>query len=728
MGRTGAFILTFPIDVAAYFQPRFLATEATMSFLNAAMLFGMVAAAIPVLIHLLQRQRVSTVEFSSVSFIRNLNLHQSRALKLRQFLILLLRTLVILLTVLAFSRPTMESDFWSFLGTGIHQKTAVVIVLDNSYSMGSGPGMVAFSQAKAAGMRMLNALQEGDEAAIVLSSVPVRAMPDQTVLGIERVRSALSETEVSEGAGDMASALNLASSILANSTIVNREIVVLSDMQLSDWQTLKESESVLQVNPDIEVTILPMAPQVVNNVSLNEVTVRRSMVATDQPQSIATTFTNWSDVEARDRNVSIYIDNVKRGSKVLDSDPGQDGTIRFDLTLNAPGQHFGYVEIDPDDLMVDNRRYFTLTVPDLLRVAVVSREESSYFLKRVLSPTGPTRSPIEVQTASSAMLNGDQLSSIDVIVVDGDLRLSEIQLRSLERFVDRGGGLVMFLGNGIDPAIYNKTVMSTIFNASIEGRSGSPGRKTSFVSLGNIDFVHPIFEVFREQSGTVADSPRFFTSYKIKTEARVIASFSNGAPAVVEGRHGQGRAILIASTLNTQWSDLPLKSLFVPFVHQGVRYVHADYTMGSDDVLVGTPVERIVPWSNSDGPVTVTRPSDEAERLIPIATDEGMRVIVSRTDESGIYLVQAGARLLGSFAANVDTRESDPTRITNDEALLNLGNTMVHLGDPNAPPEESLFQSTQGYEIWKALLWTAFILLLVESWFTRVPTRQTAVA
>ncbi|MBT5877020.1 MAG: VWA domain-containing protein, partial [Candidatus Latescibacteria bacterium] len=629
-----------------------------MSFLNAAMLFGMVAAAIPVLIHLFHRQRVSTVEFSSVSFIRNLNLHQSRALKLRQFLILLLRTLVILLVVLAFARPTLESDFWSFLGTGIHQKTAVVIILDDSYSMGSGSDTAAFNQAKASGMRMLNALQEGDEAAIVLSSTPVRAMPDQTVLGIERVRSALAETEVSEGAGDMASALNLASSILANSMIVNREIVVLTDMQIADWETLRESESVLPVNPDIEVTLLPVSPQIVNNVSLNEVTVRRSMVATNRPESITAAFTNWSDVEAKNRNVSIFIDGVKRGSKTLDSAPGQDGTIRFELTLNAPGRHTGYVEIDSDDLMVDNRRYFTLTVPDVLQVAVLAREESGYFLKQVLSPTGTIRTPIEVQTASSSLLNGDQISSTDVIVVDGDLRLSELQLTSLERFVAQGGGLVMFLGNGVDPAIYNNTVMSTIFNASIEGRTGSPGRKTSFISLSNIDFVHPIFDVFREQSGTIADSPRFYTAYSIKTGARVIASFSNGTPAVIEGRHGQGRAILIASTLNTQWSDLPLKSLFVPFVHQGVRYVHVDYAMGSESVLVGTPVERIIPWSNSDGPVTVTRPSDESERLIPLATDQGMRVIVPRADEAGIYSLEAGPRLIGTLAANVDTRES----------------------------------------------------------------------
>ncbi|MDP6653750.1 MAG: BatA and WFA domain-containing protein, partial [Gammaproteobacteria bacterium] len=230
-----------------------------MAFLNAAMLLGLAAAAIPILIHLFHRQRVSTVDFSSIAFIKHLNLHQSRAMKLRQWLILLVRTLIIILAVLAFARPTMEGSFWSFLGSGIHQKTAVALVLDNTYSMGSGSDQAAFLQAKATGLRMLNVLQDGDEAVMILTATPPRAIPDRPVLGIDRVRTALEETPVSNGSGDIGGALNLASSVLNNTTIVNREIYLITDLQRYDWQSLQETVSSLNIDPEMDVFIVPVS-------------------------------------------------------------------------------------------------------------------------------------------------------------------------------------------------------------------------------------------------------------------------------------------------------------------------------------------------------------------------------------------------------------------------------------------------------------------------------------
>ena len=695
-----------------------------MSFLNSAMLFGLAAAAIPILIHLFHRQRVSTVEFSSIAFIKNLNLHQSRAMKLRQWLILLVRTLIIILAVLAFARPTMEGSFWSFLGSGVHQKTAVALVMDSSYSMGNGD-QTPFNLAQAAGLRMLNVLKEGDEAVIVLTGKPPRTIPDRPILGIDRVRAALQDTEVSNGSGDIGTALNLASSVLNNTTIVNREIYLITDLQRYDWQSLRQTASFLNIDPEMHVYIVPVDSPPIGNVSIDGVSVSGQLVATNQPKSVVATYMNRSGDPVQGRNIGLFVEGIKRGSQVISAEPGKSGNVRFGVTLNTPGEYSGYVELDHDDQLKDNRRYFTLTVPEAINVAVLSTGEAGYFLQQVLSPAGPMQTPVNVTTASAEVLNGGRLTDTDVIVLDGDLSLSGPQLTSLERYVTAGGGLMIFLGSGVNTTPYNASLLPAVFDCTIQSRVGAPGQRQSFLSLGDMDYGHPVFNVFREQSGSIPDSPRFYSSYllNVTPQTRVIARFSDGTPAVIEGRDGRGKALLIASTLNTRWSDLPLKSLFVPLMHRSIRYVHADFNGSGAETLVGSPVERTVDWADQDDPITVEHPSGGSEGLKPVSTINGMNVVVTRTEETGVYHLKSGVRSLGAFAVNVNTNESDQAQLSQSEVGTYLDGVDHSILSPDDSPEEALFESSQGFEIWKALLWAALMMIVLENWLTRLPAR-----
>ncbi|MEE2708901.1 MAG: BatA and WFA domain-containing protein [Gemmatimonadota bacterium] len=695
-----------------------------MSFLNSAMLFGLAAAAIPILIHLFHRQRVSTVEFSSIAFIKHLNLHQSQAMKLRQWLILLMRTLIIILAVLAFARPTIEGSFWSFLGSGVHQKTAVALVMDSSYSMGNGD-QAPFNLAKAAGLRMLNVLEDGDEVVMVLTAKPPRAIQDRPILGIDRMRTALQDTEVSNGSGDIGTALNLASSVLNNTTILNREIYLITDLQRNDWQSLRQTAPFLNIDPDMHVYIVPVDSPPIENVSIDGVSMSGQLVATNQPNSVVATFTNRSGDPVRGRNIGVFVDGIKRGSQAISLEPGESGNVRFGVSLNTPGEYSGYVELDHDDQLKDNRRYFTLTVPEAINVTVLSTGEAGYFLQQVLSPVGPMQTPVNVRTASENVLNGDQLTDTDVIVLDGDLSLSGPQLTSLDRYVTAGGGLVIFLGSGVNTTTYNTSLLPAVFDCTIQNRVGAPGQRQSYLSLGDMDYGHPVFNVFQEQSGTIPDSPRFYSSYhlNVNPQTRVIARFSDGVPAVVEGRNGRGKALLIASTPNTQWSDLPLKSLFVPLMHRSVRYVHADFNGSGAATLVGSPVERIVDWAEQDEPVTVEHPSGNSEGLRPVSTISGMSVVVSRTEETGVYVLRSGVRSLGAFAVNVNTNESDQTQLTQSEVGTYLDGVDHSILSPDTSPEQALFESSQGFEIWKALLWAALLMIVLENWLTRLPSR-----
>lgn len=698
-----------------------------MTFLNAMMLFGAAAAAIPVIIHLFHRQRVSTVDFSSVAFIKQLKLAQSRALKIRQLLVLLVRALIILLVVLAFARPALESRFAAWIGTGVHQQTAVAIVLDNSYSMSAGNAdESAFEYARDTALRIVDQLRDGDEAVVVWTAAPPRATPDRPVFSMARVRNALIAAAVSARAGDIGAAVMLAASLLENTASLNRVLYVITDLQATDWESLRDERRIPQIDPDIPVYLVPVSPPPVTNASIDAVTVSSHLIETRQPETIVATVTNRNAAAMEERAVSVYLNDVKRGAQTISAKPGQSQTVRFGVTLNTPGRYAGYIALDHDDLILDNRRYFTWTIPERIHVTVIASQESGYFIEQVLTPASGITTPIQVRRVSASGLNGAELDHTHVVILDGEPSLSPAQLSSLDRFVRAGGGLMVFLGEGVDTAAYNTNLLPEMFACTIQGHAGTPGQRQSYVSFGRVDYGHPLFDVFQRREGPLPDSPRFFASYRLSSDprARVIARFTDGVPAIVEGRHGRGKALLIASGLNPRWSDLPLKSFFVPLMHRGIRYVHPDFDATGAEAVVGMPVERGVTWSDGDAPIEVVFPSGETERVKPTASNGGMTVTITRTDEPGIYRIQSGARILDAFAVNVDTNESALNRIDAQEAGRLLRHERVRLLEPASSLEQSLQRSQQGYEIWKPLLWLALALIVVESLLTQLPIRE----
>ena len=133
-----------------------------MTFLNPLALIGLLAAAIPIMLHLLNLRKLRTIEFSTLDFLKELQKTRIRRLKLRQLLLLILRTLLVLLVVLAFSRPTLKGTHIRSLGS--HAKTSAVFMIDDSYSMTASDDQgVLLRQAKQAANNLVQLFNDGDE-------------------------------------------------------------------------------------------------------------------------------------------------------------------------------------------------------------------------------------------------------------------------------------------------------------------------------------------------------------------------------------------------------------------------------------------------------------------------------------------------------------------------------------------------------------------------------------
>ncbi|MCY3714718.1 MAG: BatA domain-containing protein [Gemmatimonadetes bacterium] len=706
-----------------------------MTFLNALMLFGLVAVAVPIILHLFHRQRVSTVDFSSVIFIRDHHMQRSRALRLRELLLLLLRTLIVLLLVLAFARPVIEGLAGALLGSSVEQRSVFAIILDNSYSMGAGRyGDTPFNAARTEAERIVDAMQQGDEGLIILTAAPPEALPPVPTDRTAALAARLSEAEVSENSGDIAGAVRLARRKLSGIVSANKSIFLLSDLQRSDWENLAESVSVSEsAEPSespVPIYLYPFEAGSVDNASIDDVIVSEGLLIRNQPERFVATFTFRNGVAAstnqtrRIREIRLVMNGMNRDSRQVTAETGAAGSVQFNVVIDTPGRYTGYVELDEDDVAADNRRYFTLEVPDAFGVTAVGQSESTYFIEQVLRPSGGLVTPVDVRTASADVLNSD-LYDRGVLIVDGGVELTPARLSSLERYVSSGGGVLIFLGEGLDPAAYGNDFFTGVFGCSITARRGTPGSKTSFHRMDQVDFEHPVFRFDgRHAESLTTGEARFYASYTVDAglEARVIARFMDGTPAVLEGRSGSGRALLVASDLNTGWSDLALRSAFVPFMHRSVRYLHPSVTVAEGGHLAGKPIVRPMTDLRAAPDLFLEYPSGRTETVNARAGRHGITVEVPDTRQPGVYTLWDGDAVVQVFAVNPDTRESDLVRFTPAEAagMFGTGTNVVLMDPADAPdvPRGGTFGAAGRYEIWKSLIVFAMALILAEYWLS----------
>ncbi|HXI32248.1 MAG TPA: BatA domain-containing protein, partial [Vicinamibacterales bacterium] len=198
-----------------------------MAFLTPFFFLGLGAIAIPVLVHLIQREKKRVVEFPSLMFVRRIPYQSVRRRRIRHWALLLLRAAAIALIVAAFARPFMHQG--AVAAAAIGGAREIVVLLDDSASMGYGDH---WARAQEAARTVVRGMTANDRATLVLfgknAEENMRATADRS-----RLEAAITAAKVSSGATRYGPALKLAESILSRSPIKRRDAVLISDFQRS---------------------------------------------------------------------------------------------------------------------------------------------------------------------------------------------------------------------------------------------------------------------------------------------------------------------------------------------------------------------------------------------------------------------------------------------------------------------------------------------------------------
>lgn len=648
-----------------------------LAAVNPAYYAALAAIAVPIIIHFLFKARKQQIFFSSIEFILTSTVLKSSRIRFKELLLLLLRCAIVALVTLAFARPFLKRDVSAF---GFVGRTDLVVVLDDSYSMRYQEGRrTRFEAAAKRATAVVSGCRSGDRVGLVLATRPQTAALRLTP-NFSTVKRLLTKLTPSFGTSVLARGLDRGVAMLKNSTADHKVVFVVSDFQEATWGYV--GNVLAKLPADVKIKTAHVGRDEAPNVAVLDVRATRDTYTPGDKVDMLARVANYASDRPTEVKAILTVEGQPKAEKTLSLKPREVREVSCRFTAPDLPVLTCQMRVEPGDkLPVDDVFRCVLAAGRPLRVwcieekvADVAYFRKTFYLETALNPAAgdlKSVSPVRPEVRPRADLDRADLFAADVLVLADLEGVSQSQADQVEKFVQGGGGLIVFLGPSVEPSIYNKELFkhgTGVIPARIVEPVETLGRGQEYFHLDKIEMDHPLFSVFaRPYSGDLT-APRFSGAFKVDVkpcpEAKVLAQYDNGLPAVVERRFGAGRCLLFTSTAGTKWTNLPKRMVYVALIHQMVKHVSPRRVAEQPRFMVGQ--EALVPRDLLvEATGIVVKGPDGCERELPVKRDEP--VAFGGTQEPGVYWVDA---LMGQskrrvpvwqFSVALATVESDLT-------------------------------------------------------------------
>ena len=633
---------------------------------------GAIGASIPLVIHLLNRERARRLVFSTVRFIQMSHQTNVQRHRLKRLLLLLMRILMLILLGLAFARPFFAEDPATAPELGGVRNA--VIILDTSYSMQYED---VFALAKKEAINRLDSLESADAVALILSADKARK-----VLPIDsehnHIRTAIESAETTNYTTDYLDAIHTADEILKAVSVGQKQIYLVADLQKSGWENFLETD---RLSPDVNIEFVDVAEEQPDNRAVTDINVPPVVLIEQKDTELVARIHNFSSEPVEKLPVTLFIDDNKVDTTQLDIAPGNsaDAAFKVKINLQSESAHTGWVEIDNEALKIDNRRYFTVQSMKSIKTHCVNGEQKrsdiedeTFFLTRAVLNIGDAGAPIDY-TESTTFPSAASLKQYDVLILANVSQITAAEAERLKTYVNGGGGLIITLGDQVDSNVYQQHLAGTensLLPCTIMQAVGDPIGKEQFQVIASVDYRHPIFMPFNNPNHGDFAKARFYRYYQTVpiADATTIAAFDDGNPALLEKIYGTGRVLFFTSTIDREWNDLPIHAVYLPFLHEAIKYLALKQAGKTPDYHVGDGVEYNGSQDSAGKEVAVFDPDRKEARM---TLNEQGNLFYENTENPGIYSVHRSGEKPHNFVVNVDTGESDLTP-RNPEELTSM--------------------------------------------------------
>lgn len=637
-----------------------------MGFLSPLLLALGAAVAVPLILHLLHRHQGPRIVFPALRYLRRAEKENARRIKLRQLLLMALRLAVLILLVLAAARPFLRRG-----GAG-HEPTAVAIVLDNSMSTGLIVGEErVLDQLKARALETLARARPDDRFWVIRAGSPWEpAGMAEPAVAAQQVR----ETEVSAGHADLGAALARARALLAAGAEERAtEIHLLTDLQASSFKATEEASA---AGSAIPLLVWGPRAEVPQNAGITHAVIGGGIAP--RAGEASTIGVQVSGAAARD-SIPLRLVIGDRVVGAATAIPGATTLVPF--PARSAGFVSGYVELDPDALRGDDRRYFVLEVEPPPTVAL---NGELAFVGEALDVLVDAKRIQRTTPATAEVVIAPAAAGSDV--------------------VRRGATtLVIAPASPIELPAANQRLAS----------AGIPWRFAPAKSAGEAKLA---MESLSDEILAPLGDARIREAYDLRREGEggdeVLLRLSDGRPWAVRGELPEGgRYLIVASPLSTEATTLPTSPALLPLLDR----LTGAWAARSEARSERTPGSALTLAPEA---TAVLRPDGSRDEVVA-----GKEYLVP--GRPGIYQVLAGEDIIDAFAVNPDPAESDLARLGDRELRAALGPWRAERVNDPEDWADAIFRQRLGREVWRPLVMAALAFLLIEGLVAASGARRT---
>lgn len=719
----------------------------TWGVLNAAMLVGLAGAALPVIIHLLNRRRDTVIDWGAMQFLE-MGKRARRRIRISELLLMLARMGLLAMAALALARPFVAprsnaASAGSALAVDAPRRD-VVLVVDGSASMerrvgGSTPRARAIEWAR----RFVRRSRPGDSVALVAAGHRVRRVIDPPSFDPARLDAALAAIPAAHGmdSSDLPAALLDAFRILERTRNPDRLVIVLTDGQRRAWRPgeggrwslLREVHRRLPVAPTVwSISLGGGEPSGPPNASVGPLKLSRPVLTPGLPLTVTTAIEN-AGLGPATRQADLLLDGRPTAAppqSVGPIPPGGRAPLSFRIAIATPGSHVLSVRLDGiDPLGLDDESSLPVAVAPALPVLLVDGSPGAEpfrgatdFLRAALAPTGDESPQVRARVVTPERFVPDALRDRRVVVLAGLERLSPTQAAAVGEFADRGGGVLILPDGRADARSWSEFGWMP---ARIGERVGDSAARKAVAHPAPRTFAGPVLLPFGQGDAPALGEVDLFAYRRLvpAAGAAVPARLDTGDPWIVERASGRGRAVIFAAPFDADHGTLPVNPDFVPMAHEWIAALAGGGP--SPVVEAGEPLIFPLEAPLSPGVDRLVVETPGGGRAQAVVTRDGGKPRARLDDASAVGLYRlvlpdpAGGSVYAALAG--DSRESDLTPMDPAEAAQLAARWPLTFSDSPGRLESALAAPAAGgrQEIWRALVLAALSVLCVEVFLTR---------
>ena len=710
-----------------------------MNFLNAALLAGAFAAALPIIIHLFHKSRFKVVKWGAMHLLEAVIRQNQRRVRIEQWILLAIRCAIPVLLALAMARPIWQGAA-KLLGNA---KTSTLVLLDNSYSMEAGrAGTSNWTLARDEAGRIIGDLKAGSESSVILMGEGGAGLLDTPTYETGRLIQALNKSDAGFGSATIPAALDFAANTFGQMHEPVRQLVLMTDFQRVSFPAQEDNtlgqmlERLKKQSAPPAITLFDVGTEVKDNVAIESLDFTRLTVGVGQKVSIRANLRNFGDAKWPELRVLFKVDGKDKSVSQISLGARENGQVLFTHAFETAGSHVVEITAEADTLKADNTFLASMPVRDKVPLLLVNGDPNpeplkgeTDFAEIALQPFSAAKVEsadlIRTRVIPAEGLNAKLLTESGVVILANVRKLTDEQLRALEDFVRLGGGLLLFPGNRVDPAWWNSALLRDgkgLLPFALGPVSGDSKEGAPSVSVISQRFENPALELFNDsRNGSLSDAA-IKLWFKMKepqnpslgaTDATVLARLESGDPFLVEKKYGEGRVIACATAIDADWGNLPMRPLYLPLLQRLAVYL-ASNVYPPRNLAVGKPLLAFLPLADVNKDATVTTPGGEAVKLKIVKKGERGVIEFLKTQRPGLYTLEPPAGGIVHYVVNADRRESDLAKLS-DKEIADLakqhGVALVHSG-----AEFKALEQTRRYgtEWWKTILWVLLALIFLE--------------